>query len=87
MGMEIRDKLVSTPDIFGLPIYRPTKFIKERVGDEVRLLCGVEAFGQISWTHVTILKPEDMQCIAQDCGKSTQETTLENFDFDFAVGH
>jgi hypothetical protein len=39
-------------DTYGLPIYKVNKVVRERVGDEMRILLGHEMFGHTVWTHV-----------------------------------
>jgi hypothetical protein len=54
------------PDTFGLPVYKITKTIEERVGNEVRILCGYEMFGQTVWSHIVIMDARDL---AESSGK------------------
>ena len=42
------------PDLSGLPVYHVNVTMEERVGDEVRVLHGSMAFGQIVWSHVEV---------------------------------
>lgn len=55
------------PDTFGLPVYKITKTIEERVGDEVRILCGYEMFGQTVWAYIAILSARDLADCAGRC--------------------
>lgn len=48
------------PDIFGLPVYRVSKTIKCRCGDELHILKGFEMFGQVHWSHVEIWKVSEL---------------------------
>lgn len=64
MGMRDATEQV---DIYGLPVYKITKIIKERIGDEVHMICGHEMFGQTIWTHVAIILASDLIVEADAC--------------------
>jgi hypothetical protein len=66
MGMLMRTEQ-PVVDTYGLPIYKVTKTIEERVGDEVRIVCGYEMFGQTVWTHIVIMTPDDLAESADRC--------------------
>jgi hypothetical protein len=67
MGMMMRAPVEQPmPDTFGLPVYKITKTIEERVGNEVRILCGYEMFGQTVWSHIVIMEAADL---AESAGK------------------
>jgi hypothetical protein len=55
------------PDTYGLPVYKTTKTIEERVGDEVHILCGYEMFGQTIWTHIAIMTARDLAEASNKC--------------------
>jgi hypothetical protein len=67
MGMRMQAATEPIPDTYGLPIYKVTKTIEERVGNEVRILCGYEMFGQTIWTHIVIMTPDDLAASADRC--------------------
>ncbi len=71
MGMEMRDHNV--PDTFGLPEFRVTKIIKQRVGDEIHFLMGNESFGQTHWHFIMVMKADDVMRESQ----ITQQIILE----------
>lgn len=48
------------PDIYGLPIFRVSRTIKQRHGDELHILKGFEVFGQVQWSHVEIWKISEL---------------------------
>ncbi len=65
-NMGIPKNPVAMPDVFGLPVYKVNRFVRRRVGDEIQILCGQELFGQVIWSHVSIMK-------AADCLIATRE--------------
>ena len=68
MAVEVRDApAIVMPDTYGLPVYRVTKIIKQRVGDELHMLCGAEMFGQTQWSHICTMKLTDVLVEAQEC--------------------
>jgi hypothetical protein len=67
MGMMFATATEPIPDTFGLPVYKITKTIEERVGDEVRILCGHEMFGQTVWTHIVIMEATDLAASSSRC--------------------
>lgn len=79
MGLPVRDRVF--PDTYGLPVYRVTKIIKERCGDEIRFLCGSELFGQIQWTHICVMKAADVIVEARE----SEAIAIEAFN-DWQVG-
>lgn len=56
MGMQLAEPI----DTFGLPVYKATKVMRERVGDEIRMLIGHEMFGRTVWTHILIMSAADV---------------------------
>lgn len=76
MVMVMRDPGVA-PDTYGLPEYRVTKIVKERVGDEIRLLCGAERFGQIQWSYICVVKASDLLLMARECERMALEASNE----------
>jgi hypothetical protein len=67
MGMMFQEADVAPIDTYGLPVYKITKTVEERVGDEIRILCGYEMFGQTTWTHINILSARDLAECAGRC--------------------
>lgn len=64
MGMR---ELAEPIDTYGLPVYKTTKIIKERVGDEIHMLCGHELFGRMVWTHIAIMAAADVLIESREC--------------------
>lgn len=62
--MESREAL---PDIFNLPVYKVTKTIEERVGDQIHVLHGYQSFGQTIWTHMEVWDAADLIQTASRC--------------------
>jgi hypothetical protein len=56
MGM--RDDAVAMPDTYGLPVYRIDRTVKQRVGDEIQILCGSEMFGQTQWNCILVIRAD-----------------------------
>lgn len=85
MGRELpRESAPSTvPDVYGLPVFRTTKIVKERIGDEIRMLCGFEVFGQVHWTHISIMKAADLVVESTECRLMAEDGLLSAM----AVGH
>jgi hypothetical protein len=86
MGM--MESLAGMPDVYGLPIYRVNRTIMRRVGNELHILCGSELFGQVSWTHIEVLKIETVLVEAkraQDLA-SSPAAALE-FGLSAAIAH
>lgn len=69
MGGEIMGRLEETEhiDLTGLQVFKITKMKKERIGDEVRLICGHEILGQTIWTHIAIFSAADLASEANQC--------------------
>jgi hypothetical protein len=80
MGMR---ELAEPIDTYGLPVYKTTKIIKERVGDEIHMLCGHEMFGRIMWTHIAIMSTTDVLTESREC----QEIATRPFKHLLGVGH
>jgi hypothetical protein len=60
-----------TPDLYGLPVYRVSRSIKQRVGDEIHLIKGYEMFGQMHWSHVEIWKVSELLASAAEINAET----------------
>lgn len=65
MGRAAIDPVVM-PDTYGLPIYKVTKVIKQKVGDDVHMLCGAEIFGQTQWLYIVTMSAADLLREASD---------------------
>jgi hypothetical protein len=78
MGMMMRTAVEQPvmPDTFGLPVYKITKTIEERVGNEVRILCGYEMFGQTVWSHIVIMDAGDLAESSSKCHNISTAPTL-----------
>jgi hypothetical protein len=63
MGMQFVEPI----DTYGLPVYKATKVMRERVGDEIRMLIGHEMFGRTVWTHILIMSAADVLIESQKC--------------------
>jgi hypothetical protein len=74
MGMMFSPATEPIPDTFGLPVYKITKTIEERVGDEVRILCGYEMFGQTVWTHIVLMEAMDLAVSSNKCHQISTRT-------------
>lgn len=59
MGSAVREP-AGVPDTFGLQVFGVNKIIKQRVGDEMHFLCGVETFGQTHWHFIITMKATDV---------------------------
>lgn len=78
MGMhELREPI----DTYGLPVYKVNKVVRERVGDEMRILMGYEMFGRTVWTHVLIMSASDVLIESQKCQEVALRPTIEPKDF------
>jgi hypothetical protein len=64
-------------DIFGLPVFKVTKTIEERIGDEIHILHGYEMFGQMCWTHIEIMLVEDLISASIRCRNIAMEATRQ----------
>lgn len=65
-------------DTYGLPIYKVNKVVRERVGDEMRILLGHEMFGHTVWTHVLIMDAADVAIESRKCQEvATRPSTQE----------
>lgn len=82
MGMQgVHEPAVAMPDTYGLPVYTVTKIIKQRIGDEIHMLCGAELFGQTQWTFIAIMKAEHVII------EATEARDMALDAFDTARGH
>lgn len=64
-------------DTYGLPVYKTTKIIKERVGDEIHMLCGHDMFGHTIWTHIAIMSASDVITEARECQEIATRPSLQ----------
>lgn len=66
MGSAVHQPAIAMPDTYGLPIYKITKVIKQRVGDDIHMLCGAEVFGQTQWLYIVTMSAADLIREASD---------------------
>lgn len=71
--MEMGMPTESMPDVYGLPHYTITEVVMEIDGPDVRLACGIRAFGAVQWLYTVSLRADRLITISQRINRAAHE--------------